>query len=96
MTRTQGQMPEVRTGTVGVSAYLPSSDDRARDVRLKYLCQCILLLGGKICISEEQGVVLNEDKIREYSRGVHRVVPCITAVLSRKSRWGIGCRDRHR
>jgi hypothetical protein len=32
-----------------------------------YLCQRILLLWREIYVSEEQGVVLEEDKIREYS-----------------------------
>jgi hypothetical protein len=35
--------------------------------RTMYLCQRILLLWREICVSEEEGVVLEEDKIREHS-----------------------------
>ena len=39
----------------------------AKRGRMQYLCQRILLLWREICVSEEEGVVLEEDKIREHS-----------------------------
>jgi hypothetical protein len=63
-----------RTGK-GVSAYLESGDGGALGPPFKnvaencrYLCQRVLLLWRYIYVSEEKGVVLEEDKIRECSR----------------------------
>lgn len=76
MPRTLGQMP-AECDVTGVSAYVVSDDGRGVHRpcgRVSegynnglYLCQRILLLWREIYVSEEQGVVLEEDKIREHS-----------------------------
>ena len=57
--------------------------------RMQYLCQRILLLWREIYVSEEKGVVLEGDRIREHSmvaRSGRCRLPCREAVEFQQSR----------
>lgn len=56
-----------------------------------YLCQRILLLWREIYVSEKQGVVLDEDKIREYSFG--KGGPCQCGAWALALALGVGCEE---